>query len=601
MELVNFKNVDILGGIWADKQKMLKESTVYAVLDRFKDTGRFDAFKCDPALGIEPHIFWDSDVAKWIEGAAYLIEKHPHPDLEKIIDEVVCDIEKNQLPSGYFNSYYILKEPEKIFTNRDCHELYCLGHLIEAGVAYYGATGKRKLLDLMIKYVDYVEKRFKIDQDAGFFTPGHEEIELALVRLYEVTGDKKHLDLATFFVSERGKSLDDGKMIDWADAKYSQSHAEPKNQLTAEGHSVRAVYLYCAMADLAILNGDKELERACKALFEDIIKHKMYITGGIGSTHIGEAFTVPYDLPSEGAYSESCAAIGLVFFAQRMLALTGEKKYADTIERVLYNGFLSSVSLDGKSFFYVNPLEIVPANHTRHASVKNKDPLPPMHRFEVFDCSCCPPNIVRFLGSLGSLLYTKDEKGIYVQQFAASKAKIDFGGKEITIEQKTAYPENGKISFVSSHDVRIFVRVPEYLDTGALSKTGYIPLDLEAGVEKSIDFEIPTYLVSANPLVRDTAGKVALLHGPVVYCLEGHDNPYPLYDIRIDKNTEFYHMKNDSLGVNTITVDAYVRKEADSLYAPLSEARKKIRATFIPYHAFANRGDSPMQVWTLIE
>ena len=599
MESINYESVLINGGFWQGKQKMLRESTVWAVYERFKETGRFDAFKCDPSLGIEPHIYWDSDVAKWIEGVAYLTKQKREERLEAIVDEVVDEIEKNQLPCGYFNSYYILKEPENIFTNRDCHELYCLGHLIEAGVAYFEATSKRKLLDLMIKYVDYVEKRFIIDKDTGFKTPGHEEIELALVRLYEVTKNKKHLDMARYFLLERGKQNEG--LTDWSEEKYNQSHKEVKYQETAEGHSVRAVYLYSAMADLALRDNDEELKRACEKIFDNIVNEKMYITGGIGSTHMGEAFTIPYDLPSEGAYAESCAAIGLVFFAQRMLILTGEKKYADVIERVLYNGFLSSVSLDGKSFFYVNPLEIVPANHTRHQSVINKDPLPPMHRFEVFDCSCCPPNIVRFLGSLASLLYTKDEKGIYVQQFASSIAKIDFDFKEITLEQKTAYPENGKITFVSSHDVRIFVRVPEYLDTGILSKTGYIPLDLKAGKEKSIDFEIPTYLVSANPLIKDTAGKVALLHGPVVYCLEGHDNNYPLYDIRIDKNTEFYHMKNDSLGVNTITVDAFVREPTNSLYAPLNSARKKIKATFIPYFAFANRGDSPMQVWTLIE
>ena len=601
MELIDFKNVDILSGIWADKQKMLRESTVYAVYDRFKDTGRFGAFKCDPKSGIEPHIFWDSDVAKWIEGVAYILIKHPNKELEKIVDEVVSDIEKNQLPCGYFNSYYILKEPQNIFTNRDCHELYCLGHLIEAGVAYYQSTGKRKLLDLMIKYVDYVEKRFKIDRDTPFSTPGHEEIELALVRLYEITGEKRHLDLARFFVCERGKALADGEYLSWADANYSQSHAEPKNQLTAEGHSVRAVYLYSAMADLALRDNDGELKDACEAIFDDIITHKMYITGGIGSTYLGEAFTKEYDLPSEGAYAESCAAIGLVFFAQRMLLLTGEKKYADTIERVLYNGFLSSVSIDGKSFFYVNPLEIVPANHTRHASVKNKDPLPPMHRFEVFDCSCCPPNIVRFLGSLGSLLYTKDEKGIYVQQFASSAAKVDFGGKEITLEQKTDYPNSGKISFVANSNVRVYVRVPEYLDTGKIGKNGYIPLDLIAGKEQSIDFEIPTYLACADPRVRDSAGKVAVLRGPVVYCLEGHDNKYPLHDIRIDKSTLFTEGFNEELGVPTITLDAFVRKEQGSLYAPYNKSLDKVRATLIPYYAFANRGDSAMQVWTLVE
>ena len=372
-------------------------------------------------------------------------------------------------------------------------------------------------------------------------------------------------------------------------------------QAEAEGHSVRAVYFYSAMADLALRDGDNELKSACEKIFEDIVERKMYITGGIGSTHMGEAFTVPYDLPSETAYAESCAAIGLVFFAQRMLALTGEKKYADVIERVIYNGFLSSTSLDGRSYFYQNPLEIVPKNHTRHGSVRNRDPLAPMTRFEVFDCSCCPPNIVRFLPSIGSLLYTTDGESIYAQQFASSVAKIKVGEREVTLTQKTSYPENGKISFVSDQDVVVNVRVPEYLDTGKIGKNGYVPLYLRANEEKSIDFEIPIYLVEANPHVRDCAGKAALLYGPVVYCLEGHDNPHDLYDIRIDSSTEFEIMQNDELGVKTVTVDAFVREDTGALYSPISRARKRIKATFIPYYAFANRGETSMQVWTLVE
>jgi DUF1680 family protein len=275
-------------------------------------------------------------------------------------------------------------------------------------------------------------------------------------------GKKKHLDLARHFVLERGRESED-PLNDWGNQHYLQSHKIAKEQFTAVGHSVRATYFYSAMADLALRDGDEELKNACEKIFDDILNHKMYITGGIGSTHQGEAFTIDYDLPSEGAYAETCAAIGLVFFAQRMLLLTGEKKYADVIERVLYNGFLSSTSLDGKSFFYVNPLEIVKSNHYRHASVNRKDPLPPMTRYEVFDCSCCPPNIVRFLGSLSALAYTYDESAVYLQQFINCEAKFEIDGKEITLVQKTNYPENGKISLLSSEDLTVFVRVPEYL------------------------------------------------------------------------------------------------------------------------------------------
>ncbi len=600
MESVNFKSIKINGGFWQRKQEMLANTTVHAVYDRFYDTGRIEAFKCDKNAKHKAHVFWDSDVAKWIEGASYLISLGmASGELEAKIDAIVDDIEKNQLPCGYFNSYFIPWEPENIFTNRDCHELYCLGHLIEGAIAYNEATGKDKFLKLVEKYVDYVEKRFVIDRDTKFTTPGHEEIELALVKLYDHTGVKKYLDLARFFVNERGKKNEG--LTSWSEEKYNQSHKTAREQLSAEGHSVRAVYFYSSMADLALRDGDIELKQVCEKIFDDIVNKKMYITGGIGSTYIGEAFTVAYDLPSEMAYAESCAAIGLVFFAQRMLELTGEKKYADVIERVLYNGFLSSTSLDGKSFFYQNPLEIVPENHTRHGSVKNKDPLPPMSRVEVFECSCCPPNIVRFVPSLGSLLYTKDENAIYAQQFASSTAKIKLGEKEITLTQKTSYPEDGKISFTADSDVTVYVRVPEYLDTGKIGKNGYVPLHLRANEEKSIDFEIPIYLVEANPRVRDNAGKAALLYGPVVYCLEGHDNPYDLFNIRIDRKTEFEIMQNEQLGVPTVTVDAFVREQSNALYAPISPSRKKIKATFIPYYAFANRGETSMQIWTLIE
>ena len=594
---IDYRCIDILDGFFEKKQKMLRESTVWAVYERFKETGRFDAFACDKNAPIKPHIYWDSDVAKWIEGVAYLTKVKKEPELEKIVDHVVDLIEKNQLENGYFNSYFIPCEPENIFKNRDCHELYCAGHLIEAAIAYYDATGKKKLLDLMLKYVDYIEYRFKIKGDTGFKTPGHEEIELALVRLYDLTGEKKHLDLARYFVLERGKVNEDAPG-DWGNAHYLQSHKIAKEQFTAVGHSVRATYFYSAMADLALRDGDEELKTACERIFDDIINHKMYITGGIGSTHQGEAFTIAYDLPSEGAYAETCAGIGLVFFAGRMLLLTGEKKYADVIERVLYNGFLSSISLDGKSFFYVNPLKIVKSNHYRHISVNVKDPLPPMTRFEVFECSCCPPNIVRFLSSLSSLAYTQSENAVYLHQYMSCDATFTIGGEEVTLSQKTSYPENGKITLKSSKDLLVYVRVPEYLSNENTPPSGYIPLKLRADKEQTIEFEMPTVLIEASPNVRDAFGKAAVMHGPVVYCLEAPDNKLDIGALYIDKNTDFIHGFNTELGVPTITVDAYVRADNGSLYSQINNSYMKASATLIPYYAFANRGENDMQVWT---
>ena len=331
MKQVNYSNIKITGGFWREKQDMVRNITVKAVYDRFNDTGRFDAFKCEENPEHEPHIFWDSDVAKWIEGVAYLTREKREIELEKIVDSVVDEIEKHRDTCGYFNSYYLTRHQDERFTNRDCHELYCLGHLIEAGVAYYESTGKDKLLKLMCDYADYVEKVFKNEHTAGFITPGHEEIELALVRLYECTKEERYLELAKYFVDERGKIQEE--LVEWGECAYNQSHKPVREQFTAEGHAVRAVYLYCAMADLALKYNDEGLKNACKRLFDNIADKRMYVTGGIGSSHDGEAFTVDYDLPNLVAYTESCAALGLILFANRMLLLENNAKYADVAER----------------------------------------------------------------------------------------------------------------------------------------------------------------------------------------------------------------------------------------------------------------------------
>lgn len=602
MKGVNFYNVKITDPFWKSKQELVRDVTVNAVYNRFNDTGRFDAFKCDKNSDVQPHIFWDSDVAKWIEGVAYLTMTKREPELEKIVDDVVDNIEKNRNKDGYFNSFYLTKEPENIFKNRDCHELYCLGHLIEAGVAYYKATGKRKLLDLMCDYVNYVEKRFKIDKDATFLTPGHEEIELALVRLYEVTGEERHLDLAKYFVDIRGTV--DNPICDWTNHKNSQSHIPAREQFTAEGHSVRAVYFYSAMADIALKYNDNELKNACEKIFDDIVNRKMYITGGIGSSSAGEAFTVPYDLPNLLAYSESCAAIGLVFFAKRMLLLTNDSKYASVIERILYNGFLSSMSLDGKSFFYTNPLELIPYMHKRDVSVNTSSQnLPITRRQEVFECSCCPPNIVRFLPVIGELLYTHDENKLYVHQYIDSESEIDLNGKIVKIEQKTSYPRNGKVQIkVSGSDVKLYARIPDFIDTykGEM-ENGYAIFDLKDGEEIELNFDMTPRLVESNPLVHENAGKYAVMRGPVVYCMEEADNGPVIRDIRIDKMGSFIESFDEKLGVLALKVSAFRRKPTDKLYTNISSEREKITATLIPYYAFANREECEMQVWHLAE
>ena len=602
MKQIDFSNTRINGGFWAQKQSLVREVSSHAIYKRFKETGRFDAFKFDKS--VNPHFFWDSDVAKWIEGVAYLASEKREPELEAIVDELVSEIAKNRDECGYFNIFHQIIEPENRFKIRDHHELYCAGHLMEAGVAYYEATGKRELLDLMCDYADYIERRFLIDKDTDFVTPGHEEIELALVRLYDCTGEKRYLDLAKFFVDQRGANDEQG--YDWANNIYNQSHKPAREQFTAEGHAVRAVYLYCAMADIARKFGDVALKDACERIFEDISERKMYITGGIGSSHLGEAFTAPYDLPNLISYTESCAALGLALFAHRMLLIDNDSRYADVVERAIYNGFLSSISLDGTAFFYTNPLEIMPALHTRDASTTDSSMwLPIMQRKEVFDCSCCPPNILRFIASIANFLYTCDDNAIYVHQFMQSESTINVGSRAVKISQKTDYPYNGKIELCTDSDVRLAIRIPEWCNTykGETVK-GYAFFDAKANEPITIDFEMKPFFVGANPRVAFDCGKYAVQNGPIVYCMESHDNGKTLRDLYLDSSADFSASWNDALGVPTLTIDAYRRKDTDKLYYRKGDDTTdlyKTSATLIPYFAFANRGEAEMQVWHFVK
>ena len=602
MERIDFSNIKITGGFWRQKQELVRNVTVNAVYSRFKDTGRFEAFKGDTSR-FDPHIFWDSDVAKWMEGVAYLTMEKREPELEAIVDELVGDIEKMQDENGYFNIFYTVKEPENRFKFRGCHELYCAGHLMEAAVAYYKATGKRKFIDLMCKYADYIEKRFVRDKDTGFVTPGHEEIELALVRLAECTGVMRYLELSKFFINKRGTQLEDG-IADWSEQMYCQSHMPVREQKTAEGHAVRAVYLYCAMADLALKYGDEGLKSACKTIFDNIAEKKMYITGGIGSSQEGEAFTVDYDLPNETAYTESCAALGLALFANRMLLLDTDSKYSDVVERAIYNGFMSSTSLDGRSFYYTNPLEIIPMHHTRDVSVRGKSMwLPAMSRQEVFDCSCCPPNIVRFIPSIANLMYTKNEDTLFIHQYMDSVAEVEIGGKRVKVTQKTAYPVDGKVSIsVVGGNIRIAVRVPGWCDsyTGKTEK-GYAYLELKEESPVELDFVMKPELIEADPRVLDNCGKYAVQRGPVVYCMESVDNGENIRDIRLDSSSEFTLGASSDFGVPTLKIKAYRREKSPTLYRKKTDKLIETEATLIPYYAFANRGESEMQVWHLIK
>ncbi|NLA77785.1 MAG: glycoside hydrolase family 127 protein, partial [Clostridiales bacterium] len=516
MERITHEKTQLTDGFWAQKQKINRETTIFSVRDRFEDTGSFAAFECswnednDDGASARPHIIWDSDIAKWIESAAYIIEKGGCTELENKIDEVVGLIEKNQHDDGYFNIYFTVCEPDNRWNVRDAHELYCAGHLMEAAVAYYKATGKRKFLDLMCKYADYIEKVFKFEKSAEFSTPGHEEIELALVKLYHATGEKRYLELSKYFIDTRGTSEKDESMLG---GSYSQTHLPVREQKTAEGHSVRACYLYSAMADIAREYKDEALYNACCALFENITQKRMYITGGIGSTREGERFTVDYDLPNATAYAETCAAISLAMFAGRMLLITPDSVYADIVERVLYNGFLSGMSLDGKSFFYENPLEINLRERNFIKQQGKKANYPITQRVEVFGCSCCPPNITRFIASVEDYIYTKSENTLWVHQYMSANTTVQFNGKDTVIRQYTEYPDNGTVNLaISNPPETLALRIPDWCERFSVNadgekaeyttEKGYIYIKCKGdSIAVTLKMFMEAFLVAANPEV----------------------------------------------------------------------------------------------------
>ena len=579
MKYLPYIKTEITGGFWAEKQKLIRKTTIDAVYDRFFDTGRIGAFEMNYKEGEadRPHYFWDSDVAKWMESVAYLTAKEKMPGQEARVDHLVDLIERGRLADGYFNIYFQQLAPDKIFTDRDCHELYCAGHLLEAAVEYYKATGKDKFLSLMTDYMRYIKQVFVTEDSAAFSSPGHEEIELALVKLYDLTGDKEWLDLSLHFINMRGRGTKPGK--DSAHSNYNQDHLPVRQQFTAEGHAVRACYLYCAMADLALRCDDKKLKTACEKLFDNITQRKMYITGGIGSTADGERFEDDFTLPNDTAYAETCAALSLALFARRMSLLDADGKYADIAEKVIYNGFLSGLSLDGRSFFYENAQEIDLEDRKKHESVH----YPITQRVEIFGCSCCPPNVTRFIPSIADFLYVYNDKTVYINQYMSSVSHFD--GFEI--RQKTDYPFEGKVRITATKDILIALRIPAWCDEygikvngkrfAAENKKGYVTVITGANDEIELDLQMKPKLNYADVRVEADRGKAAVSYGPFIMCAEGIDNPH-LSESEI-KDGEMQVVQG-KFGLPAVIVPA----DPQPLY-------------MIPYYAFANRGETDMKIW----
>lgn len=596
---VPFYEVTLKEGFWKDRFDLNQEVSVEAVYRQFEETGRFDALRFLPNPEKDIHFYYDSDVAKWIEAVAYLIKGgHDMGRFEKVIDGLVDCMEKNRLGNGYINSYFQQKAPDKIFTDRDMHELYCAGHLIEAAIAYDDATHKHKFLSLMEDYANLICKVFVEEKSAPFTTSGHAEIETAMFRLYRYTGKTRYLDACKYFLFERHKGVQPCR--DFANNKYDQCDRSVYELEKAEGHAVRAVYLYRAMAQTALETGDNKLKVALDKLFADM-ETKTYITGGIGSASVGESFTVPYDLPNLTAYSESCAAIGLLLLCNEMEKFSLDSRYADLAERIIYNALLSSTSLDGKKFFYENPLEIRRKEVGKETSVTEKfrTRLPINERVEVFWCSCCPPNINRIFAMFPEFLYGEYRGATVVRQFVSSRAR------GITVQ--TDFPVSGSVKISADNYAadKIYLRKPFWAESAKLllngkkveceTAGGYLAVNVDKAFEIELSFPIKARLVYANPRVSDNVGRVALTYGPLVYAIESADNGEELNALCVDIAANAEARYNGDYKLCDLYVKGY-RESAGKTYSFAPPKRSEVTLKFVPYFTFANRGGDTL-VW----
>ncbi len=544
-------------------------------------------------------VFQDSDAYKWLEAVGYSLSNHFDPELKKKADGIIDIICSAQLDNGYLDTLYIINDRSRVFTNlRDYHELYCFGHLAEGAVSYFNSTGDRRLLDAACRFADLICDTFGENKKRGY--GGHEIAELALVKLYETTGEKKYLETAEFFVNERGKKpyyfdVEQGRETTCDAYHYNQAHRPVRQQKEAVGHAVRAVYLYSGMADVARYCDDKELYTSCNNLWNNIEKRKLYITGGIGSTVDGEAFTFDYDLPNDLAYSETCASIGLIFFARRMAELEVKSNFADVAERALYNTVLSGMSEDGKSFFYVNPLEVNPEASRRDSRKFHIKPV----RQKWFACACCPPNLARLISSVGEYAFGENSDTFFVHQYIGADVQSKLG----EIKLKSSYTSDGgvKIEVKPNSKMKLALRIPSWCSGYELShdyslKDGYAYVDVDGEAVITARFDVKPRLVRCSNRVRANAGKVAVMRGPFVYCAESVDNGDNLQMLVLDKTTRF------SQQGEFLIVDGWREKPSDELYSDFAETEKeRCKIKLHPYYRWGNRGENEMQIYLRYE
>ena len=626
---VRFNEVKVEGAFWRERLDTVLTRTIPSQYRQLEEHNMLQSLRVPqppPPLtiprnrqGFTTQIFWDSDIGKWIEAASYALFHGRDATIEAEIDEIAEWLAAAQLPDGYCNCWYIGREPDRRWTNlRDNHELYCAGHMLEGAIAYFMATGKRRLLDVMEKYVDHIATVFGPDPDQRHGYPGHQELELALVRLHHLTQERKYLDLAAYFIDERGKlphyfeaeSAARGERPEdyWQGTfEYNQSHKPVREQDKAVGHAVRALYMYSAMADLAADLGDEKLKRACEVLWQDVTARRMYVTGGLGPAAANEGFTTDYDLPNDTAYAETCAAVALIFWAQRMLNLDLDGKYADALELALYNGALSGLSRDGEHYFYANPLESDGSHQ----------------RWTWHICPCCTMNVSRLVASVGGYFYSTGADVLAVHLYGGTSTTVVVAGTKVRVRETSNYPWSGAIEIAidpqAAVDFTLKLRVPgwvgegqaklavngEPVDIAANSASGYVAVrrTWSAGDKVTLDLPMPAERIYANPHVRQDVGRVALRRGPFIYCAEAADNPGgPVTATRLTRGSKVEAVERQDLfdGIVTLTVAGAAARPEDwgsALYGAEPPPEVPVTVTAIPYFLWSNRGAGAMSVW----
>ena len=640
MRLPKIKNITIKDPLFKAYAELVANSVVpyqWEILnDRIPDAEKsycIENFKiaAGEATGVRRGVvFTDTDVYKWLEAVAFCIENGSGKHFEPIADEVIDLISRAQQPDGYLNTYFTLVCPEERWTNlTEGHELYTAGHLLEAAVAYESATGKRKLLDVAIRFADLIYDTFGPEEGKINGCPGHQEVEVGLVKLYNTTGDTKYLDLAAFFIETRGSEPNyllqeiekrGGKGIfpDLADydPAYSQSHQPPVEQETAEGHAVRAMYMYSAMASLARERNDSALAAACEKLWNNVTRKRMYITGGIGSSGFLERFTTDYDLPNDRTYCETCASIGLMMFGQRMAMLSGDASYYDVVERALCNTVLSGMNAKGDRYFYVNPLEVWPDNCMDHTSMAHVKPV----RQPWFSVACCPTNVARTLASLGQYIWAEDDRSVYINQFISSQYATRIHGGKVNVEIQSSYMHDGAVKIIveceKAERIAIRVRIPSYMSKPQFARNGsaitpavenrYAVLETTGPGKQEfcISSVVKAGFVAANLHVPADAGKVAVMKGPYVYCLEEQDNGGELANVYLLLETApvdeepLCGLPGD-LPTLKLAGKRLVRsvENPDALYDAPSFSFESTQLRAVPYCLWCNRDPGEMTVW----